>query len=239
VHVLFPPEEQAARLESCGLAHRLHAQFHWRNDGYASWDDFLARFSSKQRGNIRRERAAAAKQGVEIRTLRGHELASVDPRLVHRLYASTVDKHMWGKRHLGLRFFERVLETMRHRVEVVLAERQGRVIAGAFNVGSDTHLYGRYWGCFEELPFLHFHVALYHSIEECIRTGRQVFEGGAGGEHKLSRGFEPRLTHSAHFIANPGLDAAIRRYLAGEREATLASVAGYRSSTGLKAAGGA
>lgn len=239
VHVLFPTDEQAERLVSFGLAHRLHAQFHWRNAGYATWDDFLARFASKQRGNIRRERAAAGKQGVAVRTIRGEGLASVDPALVHSLYASTVDKHMWGRRHLKPRFFERVLQTMRHRVEVVLAEREGRVVAGAFNVGSPTHLYGRYWGCFEELPFLHFHVALYHSIEESIRMGRQVFEGGAGGEHKLTRGFEPVLTHSAHFIAHRGLDQAIRRYLAGEREATLASVAGYRSSTGLKAAGGA
>jgi predicted N-acyltransferase len=238
VHVLFPSGGEAERLESSGLAHRLHTQFHWQNPGYASWDEFLSRFTSKQRSNIRRERGAAEKQGVTIRTVRGDALSGVDPALVHRLYASTVDKHMWGRRHLKPRFFERVLETMRHRVEVVLAEKDGRVIAGAFNVGSDTHLYGRYWGCFEELPFLHFHVALYHSIEECIRTGRKVFEGGAGGEHKLSRGFEPSLTHSAHFIAHRGLDQAVRRYLAGEREATLASVAGYRSSTGLRAAGG-
>jgi predicted N-acyltransferase len=117
---------------------------------------------------------------------------------------------------------------------VVVARREGAVVAGAFNVASPTHLFGRYWGCLEEHPFLHFHVGLYHSIDECIRRGLSVFEGGAGGEHKLSRGFEPQMTHSAHFLAHPGLDEAVRRFLDREREAVREGVRDFRSSTGLR-----
>jgi len=233
VHVLFPIERQAAALEAAGYALRVGVQYHWRNAGYRTWEDFLARFASKQRANIRRERAAAEKQGISIRTLRGDEVRGLDPDLVHRVYLSTVDKLVWGMRYLNRDFFARVLATV-PGVEWVEAARGGRTIAGAFNVASPTRLYGRYWGALEEHPFLHFHVCYYHSIEACIARGIEVFEPGAGGEHKLSRGFEPVLTSSAHWIADRRLDRAVRDFL--EREAFLveARVASYRSSTGLR-----
>lgn len=233
VHVLFPTGPQAASLEEAGYALRTGVQYHWRNAGYRSYDDFLARFASKQRANLRRERAAAAQQGIAIRTVRGEEARALDPELVHAIYLSTVDKMVWGMRYLNREFFERVLATV-PGVEWVEAVREGRTIAGAFNVASTTRLYGRYWGALEEHRFLHFHVAFYHSIDECIARGVEVFEPGAGGEHKLSRGFEPALTSSAHWIADRRLDRAVRDFLAREAFLLEARVASYRSSTGLK-----
>lgn len=233
VHVLFPTEEQSALLEGAGYALRTGVQYHWRNAGYRTYEDFLARFTSKQRANLRRERAAAEKQGITIRTVRGEAVRSVDPDLVHRIYLSTVDKMVWGMRYLNRDFFARILATV-PGVEWVEAARDGTPIAGALNVASATHLYGRYWGALEEHPFLHFHVCYYHSIDACIARGLQVFEPGAGGEHKLSRGFEPAFTRSAHWLADRRLDRAVREFL--EREAFLleARVTSWRSSTGLR-----
>lgn len=233
VHVLFPTAAQAERLAGVGYARRVGVQFHWRNAGYATYEDFLARFTSRQRANLRRERAAAARQGIEIRTLRGEEVRALDPDLVHRIYLSTVDRMVWGMRYLNRPFFERLLAEV-PGVEWVEARRGGRVIAGALNVASERILYGRYWGALEHHPFLHFHVCYYHSIEACIARGIQVFEPGAGGEHKLSRGFEPTLTHSAHWIADRRLDAAVREFLGRETALLEMRVASYRSSTGLR-----
>lgn len=233
VHVLFPTREELRILEEVGFARRYGVQYHWRNVGYRSYDEFLARFTSRQRSNLRRERAAAARQGISIRTLRGEEVRALDPDLIHEIYLSTVEKLVWGQRYLNRDFFARILRTV-PGVEWVEATRAGRTIAGALNVASDTRLYGRYWGALEEHPFLHFHVCYYHSIDECIARGIRVFEPGAGGEHKLSRGFEPVLTCSAHWLRDPRLDAAVREFL--DREAFLlqTQVASYRSSTGLR-----
>ncbi len=134
---------------------------------------------------------------------------------------------MWGRRWLNENFYLRVFENMPDAMEVVAAEREDHLIAGAFNVAGGDRLYGRYWGCFEEHPFLHFNVCYYHSIEECIRRGVQVFEGGAGGEHKLSRGFLPALTYSTHSFSDARLDRAVRDHLRGETLARKQSVARY------------
>jgi predicted N-acyltransferase len=217
--VLFPDEESARELEQAGLALRVSFQFHWLNQGYKTLDDFLARFNSKRRHMLKREMAAAAEQGIGIRTVRGEELAQ-DPRrwakAAHALHRSTVDKLMWGRRWLNEAFYLRAFEGMPDAVEVVVAERSGKLVAGAFNVASGERLYGRYWGSFEEHAFLHFNVCYYHSIGECIRRGVQVFEGGAGGEHKLARGFLPSLTYSAHGFLDARLDRAVRDHLRGE-----------------------
>jgi predicted N-acyltransferase len=226
--VLFP--EGTAELESAGMAARVSFQFHWRNDGYRSMDDFLARFNSKRRHMLKREMSAALAQGISIRTVRGEELArdwKKWARAAHALHRSTVDKLMWGRRWLNESFYLLAFEKMPDAVEVVAAEREGKLVAGAFNVASPERLYGRYWGCFEEHPFLHFNVCYYHSIADCIARGIQVFEGGAGGEHKLPRGFLPALTHSAHLILDPRLDRAVRDHLRGETEARKESVARY------------
>jgi hypothetical protein len=231
LHVLQVDPEEAREWEAAGLALRLDFQYHWVNAGYRDFEDFLARFPSKRRNAIRRERAAPASQGIAIRTVPGEELAR-DPerwaRDVERLHEASVSRMEWGRRFVGRAFYERVLSTVPGSVEVVEARRAGRLVAMAFNAASRLRLYGRYWGAAEEHPFLHFNVALYHSVEECIRRGRQVFEGGAGGEHKLARGFEPAEVWSAHRFLDRRLDDPIRRHLEEERVRAAAAVAGWR-----------
>jgi predicted N-acyltransferase len=221
LQVLFPLESEARELAEAGLSTRVGFQFHWHNDGYRSMDEFLARFRSKDRNVIKRERRAPAEQGIALRTVRGEELSRAPrewAKAVHDLHSSTVRKLMWGRAWLNRAFYDLVFERMPDALEVVEARRDGRLIAGAFNVAGGNRLYGRYWGCFEEHPFLHFNVCLYHSIEECIRRGVQAFEGGAGGEHKLSRGFLPAETFSAHAFLDARLDAAMRRALSAETD---------------------
>ena len=231
VHVLFAPPEEAAELEAAGLCRRVDFQYHWRNEGYRTFDDFLARFPSKRRNSLRRELRAPAEQGIAIRTVRGEVLAR-DPagwaRACFELHRATTDQMAWGMRWVNRAFYERVLTGLPDAAEVVEARREGRLVGMAFNLASRDVLYGRYWGCLEAHPFLHFNVALYHSIGECIALGRRRFEGGAGGEHKVSRGFEPAETWSAHQLTDPRLDAAVRRHLDAEREARQAGLAGWR-----------
>jgi predicted N-acyltransferase len=221
-HVLFLTEPEAKVLTGSGLCHRLGIQFHWQNRGYGSFEDFLARFSSKRRNQIRRERKEMDKQGLTITTTRG----AIAPEIVdtiYAFYASTVDKFTWGRHYLNRQFFEEICGKLAGSVEVVLARDGARTIAGAFNLAGKRTLYGRYWGALEERPFLHFNVCFYHSIDACIARGLERFEPGAGGEHKLVRGFEPTLTHSVHHLAHPGLDRAVREYLEHERKAQIES----------------
>jgi predicted N-acyltransferase len=216
-HVLFCHEDECAALERAGLARREGVQFHWNNDGYRTFDDFLARFQSKRRTALKRERAQLAKDNVVIETLRGEALDPSLAREIYELYLTTVDKFVWGRRYLNEAFFRMVIERCRDRVEWVRAKSpEGAVIAGAFNATRGAKLYGRYWGAREERPFLHFNVCYYHSIEESIERGLRVFEPGAGGEHKLVRGFDPTLTYSAHWIEHDGLDRAVRGFLQRE-----------------------
>ncbi len=223
VHALFPVEEEARLLADVGLARRVSYQYHWRNADYKTFDEFLARFDSKKRNQAKRERASLAQHGLGLRTLREEELRAAPKKwadAAYELHRSTVDKLMWGRRWINRAFYRRVVERMPENLELVVAERldDGRLVAGAFNVASKTHLYGRYWGCFEEYRFLHFNVCMYHSIEECIRRGVQVFEGGAGGEHKIPRGFEPAETFSSHLFLDERLDRPIRDFIAREAE---------------------
>jgi predicted N-acyltransferase len=236
IHVLHLPGEDAREMEAAGFALRVDFQYQWANPGYASFDEFLARFASKRRNAIRRERAAPAAQGIAIRTVRGEELAGApDPWAleVARLHGRSVSRMEWGMRFLDRPFYERVLRSMPGSLEVVEARKDGRLVALAFNVASAERLYGRYWGAAEEHPFLHFNVALYHSIEECIRLGRRVFEGGAGGEHKLARGFEPAEVWSAHRFLDRRLDEPIRAHLERARGASREALAAWRASSAV------
>lgn len=235
VHVLFPDEADTERLARAGWAIRRGVQFHWDNEGYADYDAFLARFDSKRRHQLRRERRAVDARGITLRTRRGDELSPADADLVWSLYTATVDRFRWGQRYLTPAFFRDVLGRFRGQLELVEAVREGRVIAGAFNVASPTHLYGRYWGSFEEHPFLHFAVCYYHSIDACIQRGLRRFEGGAGGDHKLSRGFAPCVTTSAHWVAHPALDAAVRDFVAREWDAISRELPALREAAGLRA----
>lgn len=216
VHVIFPPEAEAASLEELGLARRLGMQYHWRNPGYRSYDDYLSRFTSKRRHQLKRERGEAAKQGITLRTVRGPELTPQHAAFAYRLYESTCSKMGWGRVQLNRGFFERAFGALGGSIELVEAVRGDRVVAGAFNLTQGERLFGRYWGCFEEHPFLHFNVCMYHSIDDCIQRGRKVFEPGAGGEHKIARGFEPSPIHSAHYLFDKRLDRAVRDFVRRE-----------------------
>ena len=226
-HVLFPDEEEANQWERAGALHRIGVQFHWRNRGYASFDDFLRQaLPSKRRTQIRRERRALVEQGVRLSTLTGTALSPELADIAYELYLSTVDKFVWGRQYLNRAFFREVFRRLPERIQLVLArDRDGQVLAGAFNLIGRRTLYGRYWGAFSELPFLHFNVCYYHGVEYCIEHGLELFEPGAGGEHKRVRGFEPTLTHSVHILSDPRLTRVIADFLQRERE-ILATMAG-------------
>lgn len=234
IHVLYPTEDEADFLEQSGMARRMTLQFHWKNPGYSTYEDYLARFSSKRRHQLRRERGAAEEQGITLRTVQGAELTEEHARRAHAFYAATCEQFAWGQVQLTPDFFDRVFRTMPESMQMVEASHGNKVIAGAFNVATPERLYGRYWGCFEEHPFLHFHVCLYHSVDECIRAGRKVFEPGAGGEHKIARGFEPTAVHSAHLIFDANLNRAIRDFLRREKAHLAPAVAEAEKLAGLK-----
>ncbi|MFT3771281.1 MAG: GNAT family N-acetyltransferase [Minicystis sp.] len=217
-HVLFPTEDESKALGEAGLARRYGVQFHWRNEGYKTFDDYLARFSSKRRNQIRRERREMDKQGITISTERGR-IAPEIIDVMYGFYLATVEKFTWGRQYLNREFFEEICDKLAGKVEIVLAREGKKILGGAFNLAGESTLYGRYWGAVEERPFMHFNVCFYHSIDECIARGLTRFEPGAGGQHKLVRGFEPAITHSAHHLAHPGLDRAVREFLERERAA--------------------
>ncbi len=220
-HVLFSTSAEARALAAFGLIHRHGLQFHWLNRGYGSFEDFLRDLPSKRRTQIRRERRAPAEQGIVIETLTGDALTPEIADVAYELYLTTVDKFVWGRRYLTRAFFEQVLSTMPDRIELVVARRgpKGKIFASAFNLRGARSLFGRYWGTTAEVPFLHFNVCFYHSIERAIELGLERFEPGAGGEHKLARGFQPTVTHSTHIVRDPRLRAAVEDFCEREREA--------------------
>ena len=233
-HVLFLPEEQSAALQRLGYAERRGVQFHWENPGYHSFDDFLSRLNSKKRNQLRRERREMVERKVELTALSGHDLTPELIDFVYEFYLSTVEKFAWGRQYLCRELFEEVAKTMPDELHVVVARKSGRLVGGAFNFLGQQALYGRYWGATHEVPFLHFNVCFYFGIEECIRRGLRKFEPGAGGEHKVARGFEPTVTFSSHLLRQPQLDRAVREFLEREREAVDQHVAEARQGGVLK-----
>jgi hypothetical protein len=220
VHVLFPRQGEAGDWESSGYLARRGFQFHWFRRGAATFDQYLERFTSKRRHQIKRELRAVREAGIAVETLEPEQHTPQIARTMHQLYASTVDKHgVWGRLYLNERFFDTVVDRFRDRLAWVVAREiaTGRIVAGAFNVTGGQRLYGRYWGTRTEVPFLHFAVCYYAGIAHCVERGIDVFEPGAGGEHKRPRGFVPTLTHSAHWIVDPRLRAALGPWLERER----------------------
>jgi predicted N-acyltransferase len=215
-HILYPPEEQARQLADAGYMLRSGVQFHWLNQGYASFDDFLATLEHKKRKNIRAERRKVREAEVTVRRVRGVDATEADWRLFNRCYRHTYAAHH-STPYLNLDFFQRIGRTMPQNILLVIAERDGRPIAASLVIHSDEVLYGRYWGELEHVPCLHFECAYYQPLEFCIEQGIAVFEGGAQGEHKMARGFLPTRTWSAHWLAHPAFADAIERFL--EREA--------------------
>ncbi|GAB3400147.1 GNAT family N-acetyltransferase [Massilia agilis] len=215
-HVLFPPAEQASELEQAGFMLRSGVQFHWLNQGYASFDEFLATLEQKKRKNIRAERRKVAQAGVTLRRVRGVDADDTDWRFFNRCYRHTYAAHH-STPYLNLDFWLRIGESMPENILLVLAERDNRPVAASLVIHDEDTLFGRYWGEIEHVPCLHFEAAYYQPLEFCIERGIQTFEGGAQGEHKMARGFLPTRTWSAHWLAHPAFADAIERFL--EREA--------------------
>ncbi|MCF1707745.1 GNAT family N-acetyltransferase [Tabrizicola sp. J26] len=218
VHVTFCTEAEADRGEAMGLLRRTTQQYHWENRGYDCYDDFLGDLSSRKRKALRKERAQAQAFGGTIRTLTGNQ---IEPRHWDAFWAFYQDtgSRKWGTPYLTRAFFDEINATMRDDALLILAERNGRPVAGALNfIGRDT-LYGRYWGCIEDHPFLHFELCYHQAIDWAIANKLCRVEAGAQGEHKLARGYLPVACHSLHWIADPGFRAAIERYLDAERSA--------------------
>jgi len=216
-HATFLTPEQLPLFEAAGWLIRQGTQFHWHNQGYASFADFLGALASRKRKAIVKERAAA-REGLDIRALTGAALGEAEWDAFWTFYQDTGSRK-WGRPYLTRRFFSMLGERMADKVLLLIAYRDGQPIAGALNlIGGDT-LYGRYWGCTEEVPFLHFELCYYQAIEAAIAMGLQRVEAGAQGEHKLARGYRPVPTWSAHFIPHPGFRRAVADFLTQERRA--------------------
>ena len=215
-HVTFLTESEWRGLGDRGWLQRTDRQFHWSNAGYASFDDFLGRLSSRKRKTIRRERKDALAAGIEVAWLTGSDLTEEVWDAFFAFYMETGSRK-WGRPYLTRQFFSIVGETMRDRILLVMARRNRRWIAGAINFIGGEALYGRNWGAIEHHPFLHFELCYYQAIDYAIQHRLARVEAGAQGEHKLMRGYLPATTYSAHFIANAGLRRAVAEYLARER----------------------
>lgn len=216
VHVTFADKDQWQIMGDLGFLQRTHNQFHWQNDGYTSFDDFLAALSSKKRKNIRRERRGAVENDIEIERLTGDAIEERHWDDFYRFYMDTGSRK-WGSPYLTRQFFSIVGETMADDILLVMCQRDGRYVAGAINFIGGECLFGRNWGCVEHHPFLHFEVCYYQAIEFAIERGLSRVEAGAQGEHKLARGYMPTHTYSAHWIANESFRDAVDHYLKNER----------------------
>lgn len=217
LHWLFPPKGELALLERHGLAPRVGVQYHWTNRGYHDFDDFLDTFTSAKRKKLRRERRRVAEQDIEFSVLHGNEVSSGQWATYYRFYTDTF-RRLGGVATLSAGFFEELGRTLGDRVVLVLAHHRGRDVAAALSLRSDTALYGRHWGCSEDYHSLHFEACYYQGLDYCIRHGLQRFEPGAQGEHKVSRGFLPTRTWSAHWIADASFRRAVDGFLSREQE---------------------
>jgi len=221
-HITFIDEVGAVECERRDWLVRHGIQYHWENRDYRDFDDFLEALSSRKRKSIRKERTAA-REGLEFVALHGPEIGTAHWDWMWRFYQDTGSRK-WGHPYLTRSFFDLIGESMADKLLLFLALREGQPIAGALNlIGSDT-LYGRYWGALEEVQFLHFELCYYQAIEWAIAHGLAYAQAGAQGEHKLSRGYEPVITRSAHFIADPGFRAAVARFVDEECAATRAEI---------------
>ncbi|MEW5728666.1 MAG: GNAT family N-acetyltransferase [Pseudomonadota bacterium] len=224
VHVTFPEAAALPALEAAGFLPRMGLQYHWCNRGYAHFDDFLADLSSRKRKQVRKEREAVARQGLAVTTLVGAEVKARHWDAFHRFHSLVVDRK-WGSPYLTRAFFDLLSASpLGERVVLVWVEEDGQPLAAAFNMlGGDT-LYGRSWGTRREAPFLHFEACYYRALDFAIAHGLARVEAGAQGEHKVSRGYLPVPTWSAHWIADPALRRPVERFLAAERQAIAAEI---------------
>ncbi len=215
-HATFIAPDQIPLFERAGWLIRSDLQFHWENDGYADFDDFLATLASRKRKNLRKEREKAT-ESVTIRHLTGDELTEDVWDAFWEFYQDT-GMRKWGSPYLTREAFTLLGKRMGDKILLIYAFLDGQPVAGAMNVIGKTTLFGRYWGCLIDIPFLHFELCYYQAIDAAIARGLSRVEAGAQGGHKLARGYAPVQTRSAHYIADPGLRAAVAEYLDRERE---------------------
>jgi uncharacterized protein len=218
LHLTFVEETDWRLLGEAGLLQRTDTQFHWRNEGYASFDDFLGQLASGKRKNIRKERKTVRDLGISCEWVTGSDIAESYLDAFFDFYMDTGSRK-WGSPYLTRKFFSLVTEAMADRILLVMCRRNGRLIAGALNFIGGSTLYGRNWGAIEHHPMLHFEACYYQAIEFAIARGLEWVEAGAQGPHKLARGYLPKPTYSAHYFADPRLAQAVDRYLAQERQA--------------------
>lgn len=216
LHITFCTGDEAAALAAQGYLHRIGCQYHWTNAGYSGFDDFLTTMSSRKRKAIRKERSSVVAQGLDIRTLSGDDLTQTHWDAFFNFYMDTGGRK-WGRPYLTRAFFEAIHGTMRDKIVLVMAFRDGQPIAGALNLRGTDALFGRNWGCVEDVPYLHFECCYYRAIDYAIEQGLARVEAGAQGEHKIQRGYLPVETHSAHWIVDANFRDAVADYLDRER----------------------
>lgn len=217
IHVTFAEQAQWDRMGDLGFLQRTHKQFHWQNNDYGNFDDFLNDLSSKKRKNIKRERKEALANDITIECLTGDDILAEHWDAFYNFYIDTGNRK-WGSPYLTREFFLLVGKSMPERILLIMCKRHGHYIAGAINFIGGECLFGRNWGCVEDHPFLHFEVCYYQAIEYAIQKGLKRVEAGAQGPHKLARGYLPSYTYSAHWIVNESFREAIDRFLVDERQ---------------------
>jgi predicted N-acyltransferase len=224
VHVTFCEEQEWQGLGQAGWLRRIGMQFHWENEGYTCFDDFLGRLASRKRKVLRRERRDANAAGLTFHALSGADITERHWDAFYSFYRSTVDRK-WGSAYLTRQFFSLLGERLGDRVVLMYAENAGRPVAGALNLVGAEALYGRNWGCRGDWPFLHFELCYYRAIDWAIEHGLKRVEAGAQGRHKIQRGYMPKPTYSAHWIAHAGLRRAVGNFLEDERAGVQAEMA--------------
>jgi predicted N-acyltransferase len=218
-HILFPLNGQIQAIEDQGFMLRDSVQFHWHNQGFTSFEHFLSALTMKRRKNIRRERESVNREGITFRHIPGQSASDDDWAFFYRCYANTYLEHH-SSPYLKEDFFKLLGQRMPENLHLIIAQRNDKPIAASLLVvdAVSSKAYGRYWGAVEHIPLLHFETAYYQAIEYCIEQGIQTFEGGAQGEHKMARGFLPTTIHSAHFIADPRFEKAVKHFLEREHQ---------------------
>jgi len=217
LHVNFPETADAAAMIEAGFLQRLGQQFHWTNDGYRDFDDFLAALNSRKRKAVKKERREALAPGLDIEVLTGSDLKPRHWDAFFEFYLATSDRK-WGSAYLNRRFFALIGERMPEKIVLFLARRGGKYVAGAFNLLSKETIYGRNWGSYGDYKFLHFECCYYQAFQFAITHGLKRVEAGAQGPHKIQRGYLPAPTYSFHWIPDPGFRRAVAQFLARERQ---------------------
>ena len=217
LHWLFTDQQDTEQLVQHGFMRRTSCHFHWHNAGYRSFEEYLSHLSSRKRKKIRRERRHVQEAGVRMQLLHGTEVTAEQWQTLHYFYRTTFERKA-GVPTLSLEFFRELSRTMGEQLVLVLAHHAGKMVAGAIMLRGDHALYGRHWGCLAKYNSLHFEACYYQGIDYCIENGLDLFEPGAQGEHKISRGFLPAYTWSAHWIADEPFRVAVQRYLAHEHD---------------------